>query len=163
MGPSPALSSVRPVQFVRRTLVLAALILCMSSAARAEDFISAACRPTVPSASVQFESTAQLRWYRRFWTGDCDHMIGCFSGSPNWNGIVDKLVAQGGPSERAALLQKACRLGQTVGLEWTRDKAVRRISTGDLRDLYGVLQSSDDPLRGIDRVESMVRAKLAGR
>jgi hypothetical protein len=151
------------MRFVCRAALLAALILGISGAAQAEDFISPACRPIVPIASVQFENPLQARWYRRFWTGDCNHLSGCLSGSPSWNGLLDKLLAKGGPAERAALLPKACRLGQTVGLEWTREKAVRRISTKDLRDLYGVLESSDDPLRGIERVEAVVRAKMAGR
>jgi len=151
------------MQSMRKTALLAMTIASVSSAAQADDFIAAACRPTVPLASVQFENPVQARWYRRFWTGDCNHLSGCFSGSPNWNAILDKLLARGGPNERAALVQKACRLGQTVGLEWTREKAVRRISTRDLRDLYGVLEQSDDPLRGLDRVDAMVRAKLAGR
>jgi hypothetical protein len=148
--------------FLRRTALLAALVLGMSGAARAQDFISPACRPSVPLASMQFENPLRARWYRRFWTGDCNHLSGCFSGSPNWNGIVEKLLARGGPAERAALLPRACRLGHTVAMEWTREKDVRRISTRDLRDLYRVLESSDDPLRGIERVEAIVRAKLAG-
>jgi hypothetical protein len=151
------------VLFVRKAALLTALLLGVSSAARAEDFISPACRPTVPLASVQFENPLQARWYRRFWTGNCDHLAGCFPGSPNWNGILEQLLARGGPAERAALLPKVCRLGQTVGLEWTREKAVRRISTSDLRDLYHVLESSDDPLRGLEQVEAIVRAKLAAR
>lgn len=148
---------------VLRVALLTTLILGLSGAARAEDYIAPACRPIVPVASAQFENPLQARWYRRFWTGDCNHLSGCFSGSPNWNGILDKLLAKSTAAERPALLPKACRLGQTVGLEWTREKPVRRISTKDLRDLYRVLEGSDDPLRGIERVEAMVRAKMVGR
>jgi hypothetical protein len=101
------------------------------------------------------------RWYRRFWTGDCDHLPLCFAGSPNWNDIVGKLLTRGGPAERAALLPKACRLGQMIGLEWARDKKVRRIDTGDLRAFKGQLEASGDALRGIERVEASARAKMA--
>ncbi|MDB5423625.1 MAG: hypothetical protein JWQ29_1041 [Phenylobacterium sp.] len=146
-----------------RVALLTLMILSASGPARAEDFIAPACRPTVPLASVQFETPLQARWYRRFWSGDCNHLSGCFSGSPNWNAILDKLLARGGAAERPALLPEACRLGQTVGLEWTREKTVRRISTNDLRDLYRVLEGSGDPLRGVERVDAMVRARLAGR
>jgi hypothetical protein len=68
---------------------------------------------------------------------------------------------RGGPSEQTALLPKACRLGQTIGLEWSRDKKVRRIDTADLRAFRGQLEKSGDALRGVEQVEASARAKLA--
>ncbi len=50
---------------------------------------------------------------------------------------------------------------RTIGPEWARDKKVRRIDTGDLHVFKGQLEASGDALRGVDKVEASVRAKLA--
>lgn len=143
------------------TALLTALALGVAGAAQAQDYVRADCRAQLDPAALRFDTALHQRWYRRFWTGDCDHLPMCFPGSPNWNDIVGKLLARGGPSERAALLPKACRLGQTIGLEWARDKKVRRIDTGDLHKFKSQLEASGDALRGVDKVEASVRAKLA--
>jgi hypothetical protein len=148
------------MSFVHRAWLLAMMLLSLSSAAQAQDYVTDICRGSVSLTGVRFDSPEHARWYKRFWTGDCDHLNMCFRGSPNWNDIVGKLLARGGPSERAILLPKACRLGQTIGLEWSREKSVRRISTADLRTLDSMLEASGDALRGVERVEEAARAKL---
>jgi hypothetical protein len=145
-----------------RTALLALVLGCgLAGAVQAQDYVRADCRAQLAPTASQFATPLHQRWYRRFWTGDCDHLPLCFSGSPNWNGIVGKLLARGGPAERAALLPKACRLGQIIGLEWARDKKVRRIDTDDLHAFKGQLEASGDALLGIERVEASARAKMA--
>lgn len=139
---------------------MAVLAFAFAGAAQAQDYVRADCRALLDPAAPRFESALHQLWYRRFWTGDCDHLPMCFPGSPNWNSIVGKLLIRGGSSEQAALLPKACRLGQTIGLEWARDKKVRRIDTGDLHVFKGQLEASGDALRGVEKVEASVRAKL---
>ena len=146
---------------MRRIALFAALAFGLANAAQAQDYVRADCRGQTSPGAQRFDSPEQARWYKRFWTGDCDHLPLCFPGSPNWNDIVGKLVVRGGPSEQAALLPKACRLGQTIGLEWSRDKKVRRIDTADLRAFRGELEKSGDALRGVEQVEATARAKLA--
>lgn len=141
--------------------LLAALALGVSGAAQAQDYVRADCRGQVNPAALRFDTPEHQRWYRRFWTGDCDHLPFCFPGSPNWNDIVGKLLTRGGPAEQAALLPKACRLGQLIGLEWSRDKKIRRIDTADLRAFKGQLEASGDALRGVEQVEASARSKLA--
>lgn len=143
------------------TALLTALTLGLAGGAQAQDYVRVDCRSQLDPAALRFDTALHQRWYRRFWTGECDHLPMCFPGSPNWNDIVGKLLTRGGPSERAALLPKACRLGQTIGLEWARDKKVRRIDTGDLHVFKSQLEASGDALRGVDKVEASVRAKLA--
>lgn len=59
------------------------------------------------------------------------------------------------------MLPKACRLGQTIGLEWSRHKKIRRIDTSDLRVFRDQLEASGDALGGVEEVENSVRVKLA--
>ena len=99
--------------------------------------------------------------HRGFWTGACDHLSFCVPGSPNWNDIIGKLLVKGGPAERVALLPKACRLGQMIGLEWSRERNVRRITTADLKVFSSMLEASKDTLKGVDTVEQTARGKLA--
>ena len=139
----------------------AALTLAVTGAAQAQEYVRADCRGVLGPAVQRFETPEHVRWYRRFWTGDCDHLPMCMPGSPNWNDIVSKLLARGGPVEQAELLPKACRLGQTIGLEWSRHKKARRIDTGDLRVFKGQLEASGDALSGVELVEASVTAKLA--
>jgi hypothetical protein len=143
-----------------KALVLA-LVLGLTGAAQAQDYVRADCRAQLNPASLRFDTPLHQRWYRRFWTGDCDHLPFCLPSSPNWNDIVGKLLTRGGAVEQAALLPKACRLGQTIGLEWARDKKIRRIDTGDLHAFKHQLEVSDDVLRGVEQVEASANAKLA--
>jgi hypothetical protein len=146
---------------LRRFVLLAALAFGFPGAAQAQDYVRADCRGQLAPTVLRFDSPEHVRWYKRFWTGDCDHLPFCIPGSPNWNDIVGKLMVRGGPAEQAALLPKACRLGQLIGQEWSRDKKVRRIDTGDLRTFKGTLEKSGDALRGVEQVEVSTRAKLA--
>jgi len=140
-----------------------AAVLMTAGAAQAQSFVRPDCQTILGPPALRYDTPEHARWYQRFWTGHCDHLAFCVPGSPNWNEIVGKLLVKGGPSERAAMLPKACRLGQTIGLEWSREKTIRKIDTHDLRDFNTTLESSNDTLKGLDKVEQAARAKLAGR
>jgi hypothetical protein len=137
--------------------------LLVAQAAQAQSFVRPDCQGVNGAVALRYDTSEHARWYQRFWTGTCDHLAFCIPGSPNWNDIVGKLLVKGGPSERAALLPKACRLGQLMGLEWSREKSIRKIDTHDLRAFNATLESSNDTLKGLDKVEQAVRAKLAPR
>jgi len=144
---------------------LAALALMAPAAAHAEEFVRRDCQPVVqPTDALKFETDRHALWYRRFWTGSCaDDLPLCFPGTPNWNEIVSRLVARGGPQDRSVLLPKACRLGQLIGLEWARDKRIQRIRTADLKVFNTMLEAAGDPLTGLERVEGKAQAMIAGR
>lgn len=140
-------------------LLLAGLL---SGTASAQEFVRGDCLNVVsPTRALRFENDIQARWYKRFWTGTCQDLNLCFPGSPNWNDIVTKLVVKGGASQRAVLLPKACRLGQLIGMEWSRDRRIKRISTQDLKRFSVILDDAGDPLKGVDAVEVRARALLA--
>jgi hypothetical protein len=144
-----------------RVWVTALAALLIAGQAGAQDFVREDCRGTVqPTRSLRFETPEHARWYKRFWTGACEDLSFCFPGSPNWNEVVGKLLNRGGPSERDVLLPKACRLGQTIGLEWARDRRIKRIQTTDLRSFNTMLETSGDALRGVERVESKAQTML---
>jgi hypothetical protein len=130
-----------------------------TSAARADEFVRGDCRGVVaPSAALKYDTAEHARWYKRFWTGDCDHLPLCLPGAPNWNEVVGKLLVKGGPKEQPALLPKACRLGQLIGLDWSRDKKIKHITTGDLKVFNTMMEASGDALRGVDQVDAKARA-----
>lgn len=143
----------------RRGLALAAvLLLGLAGEARAQAFVAPICRSFVTPAELHFDSAEHSRWYRRFWTGECDHLVACFPGSPNWNDVAAKLVARGAPAQRSALQPKVCGLGQRIGLEWSREHGARRITTSDLRRYHAMLDRDLDPVRGLAIVEAAVDA-----
>ncbi|MDB5456755.1 MAG: hypothetical protein JWP92_2340 [Caulobacter sp.] len=148
-----------------RAIVLAATAaVAVSTAAEAQEFVRGDCRPmTTATSALRFETPEHARWYKRFWTGTCDDLKFCFSGSPNWNDIVGKLMTRAAPAERAALLPKACRLGQLIGLEWSRDRRIKHIHTADLRTFSAMLEASGDALDGVDKVETKAKAMIASR
>jgi hypothetical protein len=130
-----------------------------ATGAEAGEFVRPDCRAVVkPTDALRFDTDEHLRWYKRFWTGNCDHLSFCFPGSPNWNDIVTKLLAKGGAAEQPALLPKACRLGQMIGLEWAKDKGVQKISTKDLRAFNVILERAGDPLKGVEAVDAQARS-----
>ncbi len=142
--------------------VLAAALL-VADGAQAQSYVRADCQGLVGVAPNRYDTPEHERWYKRFWTGACDHLPLCLPGSPNWNDIVGKLLVKGGPSERVALLPKACRLGQLIGLEWSREKNIRKIDTHDLKVFNTMLEASKDTLKGVDTVEQSARSKLNAR
>ena len=149
-----------------RVLAVIAAVICVgtTSSVQAAEFVRADCRTVVkPTDALRFDTDEHLRWYKRFWTGGCDHLALCFPGSPNWNDIVGKLLVKGGPAEQPVLLPKACRLGQLIGLEWAKDKGAQKISTKDLRTFNGMLEAAGDPLKGVEAVEAKARALAAAR
>jgi len=153
----------RPRQFRRRAAVhavfLAATVLLCPGGAGAQSYVRPDCRPLL-SADGLDPSPPTARWYRRFWTGECEGLQGCIPGSPNWNEIVGELVARSAPSDRPTVLARACHLGSLIGAEWTRPRDVRRIDSGDLRGFKTALQSAGNVLAGIQRVEVAALAKI---
>jgi hypothetical protein len=143
-------------------VLLAATLVGIAPVAQAGEFVRADCRALVrPTDAIRFDTDEHLRWYKRFWTGACDHLSFCFPGSPNWNDIVGKLLVKGGPTEQPTLLPKACRLGQLIGLEWAKDKDIQKISTKDLKLFNGMLEAAGDPLKGVEAVDAKARAMTA--
>lgn len=143
---------------------MALAITALAGVAEAEEFVRHDCRPSVQATDgLKFENPVHALWYRRFWTGACSDLSLCIPGAPNWNEVVGRLLVKGGPSERMALLPKACRLGQLVGMEWARDRRIKRIKTDDLRTFYSTLEASGDTLRGVEQVELQARAMIASR
>lgn len=145
---------------VRRGLALAAVLLGLAGQAQAQAYVTPMCRGYVSDAGLHFDSAEHARWYKRFWTGQCDHLLACMPGLPNWNDVAGKLVARGAPAQRPALAPRACRLGQRIGLEWSREHGVRRITTADLRRYRSLLESDADPPHGLAIVEGAVEADL---
>lgn len=145
---------------VRRGLLLAAALLGVAAPAQAQVFVMPNCRNFVSEAGLHFDTDEHLRWYRRFWTGQCENLVACFPGSPNWNDIAAKLIARVTPAQRPAIEPKVCGLGQRIGLEWSREHGVRHITTADLRRYHIILDRAGDPVRGVSTVESAVEADL---
>lgn len=143
-----------------RGLALAAVLLALAGEAQAQAYVAPMCRAYVSDANLRFDTAEHVRWYKRFWTGQCDRLLACLPGSPNWNDVAARLVARGTPAQRPALLPKACGLGQRIGLEWSREHGVRRITTTDLRRYRELLERQADPFRGLAIVESAVEADL---
>jgi len=139
--------------------IAAVMVLGTGPVAQAGEFVRTDCLSAVrPTDAVRFDTDEHLRWYKRFWTGTCDHLKFCFSGSPNWNDIVGKLLVKGGASEQPLLLPRACRLGQLIGLEWAKSKDIQKISTRDLKRFNAMLEAAGDPLKGVEAVEAKARA-----
>ena len=145
---------------MRRGLATTGLLLSLAGQAQAQAYVVPTCRAYVSDANLHFDSAEHVRWYKRFWTGQCDHLLACLPGSPNWNDIAAKLVARGAPAQRAVLQPRACALGQRIGLEWSREHGVRRITTVDLRRYHALLEGDADPVRSLATVESAVEADL---
>ena len=144
----------------RRALVVTAVLLGVAGQARAQSYVAPLCRSYVSDANLHFDTAEHMRWYKRFWTGQCDHVTACLPGAPNWNNVAARLVARAAPTQRAALTPRACSLGQRIGLEWSREHGVRRITTADLRRYHALLEHDGDPQRGLAIVEGAVEADL---
>lgn len=143
-----------------RGLALVLLLVGLAGGARAQSFVNPLCRSYVSPADLRFDSAEHARWYKRFWTGECDHLFACLPGKPNWNEVAAQLVARGGAPERPSLQPKVCALGQRIGLEWSREHDVRRVSTTDLHRYYDMLRRDGDPLHGVEAVARAVDADL---
>lgn len=144
-------------------LVLTAGLL-FGAGAQAQAFVRPDCQRHQALEPNRYDTPQHELWYKRFWTGGCDLAIPrCIPGQPNWNNMVTTLLNRSPAAQRPAVLAKACRVGQIVGLEWSRSKKIRKIDLDDLRRFNRELESSGDTLQGLDRVEASARAKLAGR
>jgi hypothetical protein len=151
----------------RGGLALAILFAVLAGEAQAQVFVTPTCQGFVSGSSgLRFDSPEQARWYTRFWTGECDHLLTCIPGKPNWNEVAVKIIARGGVAERSSLQPRVCRLGERIGLEWSREHRVRHVSTSDLERYHRMLEQSSDALRGVVSVEKAVDADMrrpAGR
>ncbi len=151
-----------------RSSAVGALLLISSllaaTGAQAQAFVRPDCLGHLAQVAPRYDTANHELWYRRFWTGSCDMRIPrCIPGQPNWNGMITTLLLRSPAAQRPAVLAKACRVGELIGQEWSRSKAVRKIDLDDLRRFNRQLESSSDTLQGLDRVEQAARAKLAER
>jgi hypothetical protein len=115
-----------------------------------------------PVGVLRFDNPEHRAWYVRFWTGDCGgtHSF-CMPGSPDWMTTVS-YVAQHAPApERAALVNRTCRLGEVIGLEWARDPHIKRISLKDLRAFSDILKGASDINTALNQINAKVAALLA--
>ena len=150
------------VAISRRTfgvaLIVGGWLWAGAGVAQAQDYVRPPCSAT---AAPRFEDHLQSLWYRRFWTGDCKDLpaVGCRSGQPFWNQIVQTITARAPMAKRADVSIRVCKLGRRIGFEWTRPKAERRIDTGELQKLNRTLQQAPDVTAGLTAVEASVREK----
>jgi hypothetical protein len=130
-----------------------------ASSAMGQSYVGQPCKE---SLSPTFEDHLQSLWYRRFWTGQCNHLptFGCRQGKPYWNDVVRTLSARAPAAKRVEVIARACRLGRQIGFEWTRPRAERRIDTHDLGALNATLEQAPDVMAGLTAVEATVRAKI---
>jgi hypothetical protein len=151
---------------VRAALLGGALLACMAGGAQAQVFVTSTCQGFVSGPGLRFDGPEHVRWYKRFWTGECDHLLACFPGKPNWNEVAVRIIARGGVAERSSLQPRVCRLGERIGREWSRERNVRHVSTADLQRYHRILEQDPDALHGIASVEKAVDADMrrpAGR
>ena len=149
----------------RATGALLLLIgLLFGAGAQAQSFVRGDCQGHLAQVAPRYDTDNHALWYKRFWTGGCDpHIPRCIPGQPNWNNMVTTLLNRSPATRRPAVLAKACRVGELIGIEWSRSKTIRKIDLDDLRRFNRELESSGDTLQGLDRLEASARAKLAGR
>ena len=141
-----------------------ALAWAGAESAAAQSFVRADCRAAAGAgAPTRFDSPEHLRWYQRFWTGSCEGLPWtCWPGAPNWNDIVGQVVAKAPPALRPAALAATCRLGFTVGFEWSRDKKVRRIDTADLFRFGDQLNHAADVLGVLQQLQAEAHRRVGG-
>ncbi len=131
--------------------------------------LSVACASAVPAQQVSqdgiaFDDAKHRGWYVRFWTGSCkDLKVVCMSGAPYWGEIVQRLLA-GVPAERKEQLRtRLILLGQSIGYEWAKENAVRRINNEHIKSWSADLkQNRHDPEVAVARIEQQSRALLGG-
>jgi hypothetical protein len=144
-----------------RAVVALAALLSMSGAAQAQAItVRADCARFVPQ-NVSFDDRTHLLWYNRFWTGDCAGLFGCLRGEPNWDSWINILLAQTSADRRPALLERACRIGHMIGLEWAKDNGIRKIDTRAVRGFGEALKAAGDPFAKLAAVDARARAMLA--
>ncbi|MDP3748276.1 MAG: hypothetical protein Q8Q88_14645 [Phenylobacterium sp.] len=134
------------------------LFLClMAPPAWGQAYVAPPCPADAPPA---FVDDLQPLWYRRFWTGECQHLPRrCRPGRPYWNDVVRTLTDRAPAAQRSAIAARACALGRRIGFEWTRPSAKRRIDTRELQALHAMLEKAPDVTTGLNAVEARVRTK----
>ena len=151
------------VKPMSRALAAALLILIGLLGDGAPSWAQSYIEPPCGSGPVPaFEDHLQSLWYRRFWTGQCTDLpvFGCRRGSPYWNDVVRTITARAPAGERSEATTRVCRLGRTIGFEWTRPRAERRIDTHDLSAFNAALEKEPDVMAGLGAVEAQVHEKL---
>ena len=149
---------------IQKSVLFVVVFAMAASLVQAQEYVRPDCLGVVqPSAGLKFDTAEHATWYRRFWTGSCKSlpMMQCMPGNPNWNDVVAKLVKRGRPDQAAAITATACRMGQTIGQEWSRERDVRRISTADLKTYMATLDEAPDVTTGLSRVELKVKTAMA--
>jgi hypothetical protein len=150
---------------IARSFPLAVTLALTAMAVQAQEFVRPECLGVVhASAGLKFDSVEHANWYRRFWTGSCRNLpaMRCMPGSPNWNGVVTELLKKGRADQAPAITTAACRMGEIIGHEWSREKAIRKINTDDLKAFMATLDTAPDVATGLNRVEVRVKLALAG-
>lgn len=142
---------------------LCAAIALISAFAAAPAFAQAPrqCASSAP-ANPSFDNSQHRLWYNRFWTGNCaPGLLFCSPGEPNWSSTAARLLTQTPAARRAELTRRMCVLGHTIGHEWARDNAIRRIDSTALTSFYYTLDSgAGDAFARLDTVERQARGML---
>lgn len=131
--------------------------------------LSAACATAVPAQQVTqdgiaFDDAKHRGWYVRFWTGSCKELKAiCMSGAPYWGEIMQRLLANVPAERQERLRTRLVLLGQSIGYEWAKENAVRRINNEHIKTWSADLkQSQHDPEQAVARIEQQSRALLGG-
>lgn len=117
-----------------------------------------------PYAKLSFQDDKQRRWYRRFWTGDCDNLgfFTCLPGRPYWYDVLKRALANKVPAgDLGRLTNRLWSLGRLIGYEWAKENDIRRIDTDDLQVWSGALTTASDLDRTIDRIKAEAMEKLS--
>jgi hypothetical protein len=120
------------------------------------------CTNIISSESqLTFENKEHRLWYRTFWDGKCQgfSLFKCFSGN-SWNKAIVDIESSYKGNNNQFLRSELCKLGHTVGYEWSRDNNVRCISTNDLKNYRKILKSESDIFDRLNLVKNQVDRKL---
>ncbi|HEY1750158.1 MAG TPA: hypothetical protein VGG29_02785 [Caulobacteraceae bacterium] len=134
----------------------------MAALAQPSQVYQACSGVATPMGALRFDNAEHRAWYVRFWTGDCagTHSF-CLPGSPDWMTTVTYVAQHAAPAQRAALINRTCRLGQVIGMEWARDSHIKRISLKDLRAFSDILRRTPDVNTALNDIAAKVAALLA--
>jgi len=132
-------------------------------------FLTVACATVVPAQQVTrdgiaFDDAKHRGWYVRFWTGSCKELkVICLSGAPYWSEIMQRLLANVPADRQERLRTRLVLLGQSIGYEWAKENAIRRIDNGHIKSWSADLKrNAHDPEPAVSRIEQQSRALLGG-
>lgn len=124
---------------------------------------SSAHAQSVTYDGLAFDNAKHRGWYVRFWTGSCDELryVICMAGTPNWNNIMQRLLANVPAAKRERLHVRLILLGRRVGYEWARENDVRRINNEHIKSWSADLKTNAaDPEAAVTRIEGQARTLL---